>query len=373
MRLADRGQDERRIAGTQTVATSEGKWYPPEQNPEMLTLNPVRARKGGNARRHLITDLIGSLIATRRCRNVRASAMVAIALLGVVAAPTAAAASSRSAKHPRIIITSTAESAGQALLTPVTLSCEISACSGSVQLTGTVNSKKKVGKRTAATVILASVRYKLAKGTSGTFDLKLTKIGRSALAKGSSHPALREKLVALVTGGTTTKQSVVLADGGGSTSTTSVTPSSPSVASIESAICAAAAPSGVSDGDHCGVTDLKVSSVDTNWVYGFVGEYNAQDQPQSDEADVILNLSTHQLIFADDGFCGEGTGAPVAGYSSVPANVLAGFGLGPCSSSTTTTVPSTTTLPPTTTTTLVPAGEFASFVGTWGAHERRLS
>jgi YVTN family beta-propeller protein len=126
----------------------------------------------------------------------------------------------------------------------------------------------------------------------------------------------------------------------------------PSVASVESAVCAAAFPNGVSDGDHCAVTDQKVSLVDTNWVYGVVGEYNAQDQPDSDEGDVILNLSTHQLIGpTGEGFCGAGAGTPIPGYSSVPANVLSGLGLSPCSPTTPTTVPSTPTPPPTTPTT----------------------
>jgi hypothetical protein len=136
-----------------------------------------------------------------------------------------------------------------------------------------------------------------------------------------------------------------------------------SVASIESAICAAEFPSGVADGDHCGVTNLKVSTVDPNWVFAAVGFYNAQDQPENNGTEVILNLSTHQIISAENGFCGEGTGTPIAGYSSVPDKVLAGLGLSPCSSSTTTTVPSTTTLPPTTTTGAAPILGSAA----WGA------
>jgi hypothetical protein len=78
-----------------------------------------------------------------------------------------------------------------------------------------------------------------------------------------------------------------------------------SVASIESAICAAEFPSGVADGDHCGVTNLKVSTVDPNWVFAAVGFYNAQDQPENNGTEVILNLSTHQartesLLIIDD-------------------------------------------------------------------------
>jgi hypothetical protein len=145
------------------------------------------------------------------------------------------------------------------------------------------------------------------------------------------------------------------------------TPSSPSVASIESAICAAAVPH-VGGGDHCAVSYLKVSTVDPNWVHAAIGLYNPQDQPESDVSSVILNLSTHELIGpADDGFCAEGTGTPIPGYSSVPANVLAGFGLTPCSSPTTTNSP---TVNPTTRAAI--PFTLASLAGTWGAHEERL-
>ena len=141
------------------------------------------------------------------------------------------------------------------------------------------------------------------------------------------------------------------------------TPSSPSDPSIKSAICAAAVPH-VDGGDHCAVSYLKVSTVDPNWVHATIGLYNPQDKPESDESSVILNLSTHELIGpADDGFCADGTGAPIPGYSSVPANVLAGFGLPPCSSPATTSPPTVSTTTPFT---------LASLAGMWGAHEERL-
>jgi hypothetical protein len=266
------------------------------------------------------------------------SSLVAIGSNGVAGAA--------SNTKPRVVITSSSVVlAGKTLVAPVTLRCSGAACSGSVQMTGTVKIKKKVGNRTvtkATSVVLASTAYKLAKGRSGTFKLALTKTGRSSLAKANASSPLRATLIASVKGGATARKSVVVGGGDGS-------PSSPSVASIESAICAAEFPSGVSDGDHCGVTNLKVSAVDPNWVFAAVGFYNAQDQPENNGTEVILNLSTHQIISAENGFCGEGTGTPVAGYSSVPANVLAGFGLSPCSSTTTTTVPpatTTTTAPP---------------------------
>jgi hypothetical protein len=138
---------------------------------------------------------------------------------------------------------------------------------------------------------------------------------------------------------------------------------SPSVASIKRAICAAAVPQ-VSGGDHCAVSYLKISTVDADWVHATVGLYNSQDQPESDGASVIFNLSTRELVGpADDGFCVEGTGTPIPGYSSVPANVLTGFGLTPCSSAVATKSPTTKTTPPLT---------LASLAGTWGAHEERL-
>jgi hypothetical protein len=142
-------------------------------------------------------------------------------------------------------------------------------------------------------------------------------------------------------------------------------PRSPSAASIDSAICAAAVPH-VGGGDHCAVSYLKVSTVDPNWVHATIGLYNPQNQPESDESSVILNLSTHELIGpADDGFCAEGT--PIPRYSSVPASVLASFGLTPCSSPATTSSPTAST----TTRAAIPI-TLASLAGTWGAHEERL-
>jgi hypothetical protein len=151
------------------------------------------------------------------------------------------------------------------------------------------------------------------------------------------------------------------------TPTTLPAPRSPSVASIESAICAIAVPH-VGGGDHCAVSYLKISTVDPNWVHATIGLYNPQDRPESDESSVIFNLSTHELIGpADDGFCAEGTGTPIPGYSSVPANVLASFELTSCSSPATTISPTAST----TTRAAIPV-TLASLAGTWGAHEERL-
>ena len=151
------------------------------------------------------------------------------------------------------------------------------------------------------------------------------------------------------------------------TPTTLRAPRSPSVGSIESAICAAAVPD-VGGGDHCAVSYLKVSTVDPNWVHAAIGLYNPQDQPESDASSVILNLSTHELIGpAGNGFCAEGVGTPVPGYSSVPASVLSGFGLTACSSPATTSSPTIST--PTRAATPF---TLASLAGTWGAHEEHL-
>lgn len=150
------------------------------------------------------------------------------------------------------------------------------------------------------------------------------------------------------------------------TPTTPPAPRSPSTASIDRAICAAALPD-VRSGDHCAVSYLKLSTVDPNWVHATVGLYNSQDQPESDEGSVIFNLSTHELIGpTDDGFCTAGTGTPVPGYSSVPANVLAGFRLTTCSR------PATTSSPTASTPTAAIPITLASLAGTWGAHEERL-
>ncbi len=149
-------------------------------------------------------------------------------------------------------------------------------------------------------------------------------------------------------------------------SSTATTPTTTTRVSADQAICAAEFPYGVSEGDHCDVTNLNVSTVDPNWVFGLVGLYNTQDQPENNGTLVILNLSTHQKVSAENGFCGKGgeggfTGTPIAGYNSVPADILAGFGLRPCTSSTTTTVAG------------LSAAVLAPFVGTWGAHSTFIS
>lgn len=117
----------------------------------------------------------------------------------------------------------------------------------------------------------------------------------------------------------------------------------PSDSAIQSAICAAPGTPKDSGDDHCGVTNIQISTVDPNWVWASVGCYNPQGQLDCDQDGVIYNMSTQQLIGPTNvGFCYGGT--PTPGYSSVPPAVLAGWGMTPCSSpSTTTTAPSALT------------------------------
>ena len=193
--------------------------------------------------------------------------------------------------------------------------------------------------------------------------------GAGVAATGGGSPSSRAATVkaTTVTSTTLTPTSVTPTTVSPTTSTTTAN------AADQVAICAAAVSSAAlsatgSNGDHCGVINLKVSTVDPSWVSGTIGLFNAQDQPASDLAAVLFNVSSHQLIGpAHLGFCTEGgpsAGTAVPGYSYVPSGVLASLGLSPCSSS----PPSTTS--PTTTQTL---SAFAAIAGTWGAHEESLT
>ena len=153
--------------------------------------------------------------------HVRACAVqisIAVAVIlgssGLVAIASNGVAGAASNAKPKVVITSSPVAlAGKTLVAPVTLSCSGAACSGSVQMTGTVKIKKKVGKRTvtkAMSVVLASAPYKLAKGESGTFNFTLTKIGRSSLAKANATSPLRATLIASVKGGAPARKAVVL-------------------------------------------------------------------------------------------------------------------------------------------------------------------
>jgi hypothetical protein len=151
-----------------------------------------------------------------RAYAVRISIAVAV-ILGsgsFVAVGSNGVAGAASNTKPRVVITSTSVVlSGKTQLAPVTLSCSGAACSGSIQMTGTVKIKKRVGKRTvtkATSVVLASTPYKLAKGKSGTFNLTPTKTGRSSLAKANASSPLRATLIASVKGGSTSRKAVVV-------------------------------------------------------------------------------------------------------------------------------------------------------------------
>ncbi len=148
----------------------------------------------------------------------------------------------------------------------------------------------------------------------------------------------------------------------------------PPVQAAASAICAAVFPGGVSGGNHCQVTRSRTSAADPDWVLAEVGAYTPAGQLDSDVASVLFNIATHQLIGPTNvGFCGEGTSShtPVAGYTALPAAVLAGLGLQPCGSPASSTVPANPANPVPATTGPA-AGPYAVVAGTWGAHEVSL-
>lgn len=155
-----------------------------------------------------------------------------------------------------------------------------------------------------------------------------------------------------------------------STGTPASPRNSPSTVSIQNAICAAVYHGGV-QGGRCRATDVKVSVASPACVYARVGVYNAAGQLNSDDDQVMLNLTTHEVIGPTNvGFCGAGLGGgrPVGGYGAVPSVVLASLGLSPCTSSGATSgAPqagtSATTGRPT---------SMAAFAATWRAHDMLL-
>ena len=165
------------------------------------------------------------------------------------------------------------------------------------------------------------------------------------------------------------------------TSTTSASPASgvskeplPSAASSSSAstqdaICAAVFHGGV-HGGQCRATNVRVSAANPSWVYARVGIYTAQGQLASDLDEVMINLTTHEVIGPTNvGFCpaGPGGGSPVGGYGSIPAVVLTSLGLSPCKFAS-----ATTAVPPSTSTTAGAPTSVRAFAATWRAHEMIL-
>src|SRR6476660_9918225 len=107
--------------------------------------------------------------------------------------------------------------------------------------------------------------------------------------------------------------------------------SSPKV-STQNAICAVVF-HGAVQGGQCRATNVKVSAASPSWVYARVGIYNAQGQLASDLDQVVINLTTHEVIGPTNvGFCqpGPGGGGPIGGYGAIPAVVLTSLGLSPC-------------------------------------------
>src|SRR5262249_59719572 len=73
--------------------------------------------------------------------------------------------------------------------------------------------------------------------------------------------------------------------------------------SLQNAICAAVF-HGEVHGGQCRATDVRVSAANPSWVYAHVGIYTAQGQLASDNDEVMINLTTHEVIGPTNvGFC----------------------------------------------------------------------
>ena len=131
-----------------------------------------------------------------------------------------------------------------------------------------------------------------------------------------------------------------------------------------------------------------MSSVDPNWVYGYIGLYNARGELASDGDEVMLNRATHQLIGPTNvGLCGAGPdhNQSIGAYGSVPTDVLTSLGLHPCGPASTpsNTPPSVAASSPAATPSSAPPSAAASssaatttfqtFAGAWGHHESSLT
>ena len=141
--------------------------------------------------------------------------------------------------------------------------------------------------------------------------------------------------------------------------------------SAQNAICAAVFHGGV-QGGQCGATNVRVSAANPSWVYARVGIYNAQGQLASDLDQVVINLTTHEVIGPTNvGFCGAGPGggSAIGGYGSIPTGVLTSLGLSPCrlASAATGAPPSSTS------TTAGTPTSVSAFAATWRAHEMLLA
>jgi hypothetical protein len=96
--------------------------------------------------------------------------------------------------------------------TKVSIACASAKCAGTVKTIETIVTKHKKGHKTVTKkekLVLATGSYSLTAGQTGTVTLHLTSVGKSKLAKASSH-RLSVKLVASLTGGKAIEKTVQL-------------------------------------------------------------------------------------------------------------------------------------------------------------------
>lgn len=111
-----------------------------------------------------------------------------------------------------LVVLSAAKLTASASSARVPVTCKQASCAGTIELTEQVVVKQRKGNKTISkkeTLILAKGSYSLAAGRSATIALRLTSLGKSALAKAKQH-RLAATAVASVTGGKTVKRSVAL-------------------------------------------------------------------------------------------------------------------------------------------------------------------
>jgi hypothetical protein len=111
-----------------------------------------------------------------------------------------------------LVVLSAAKLAASASSARVPVACKQARCAGTIELTERVIVKQRKGEKTISkkeTLILAKGSYSLAAGSSATITLRLTSVGKSALAKAKQH-RLAAEAVASVIGGKTAERSVAL-------------------------------------------------------------------------------------------------------------------------------------------------------------------
>ena len=146
------------------------------------------------------TNKIASVSATSNTLAVPAAAMPPNIALPAVIGPVP------------LVVLSAAKLKASASSARVPVTCKQATCTGTIELTQQVVVKQRKGNKTISkkqTLILAKGSYSLAAGHSATIALRLTSLGKSALAKAKQH-RLAATAVASVTGGKTVKRSVAL-------------------------------------------------------------------------------------------------------------------------------------------------------------------